>query len=78
MPALFAACWTCSSGHYQKSLYQTNQESEIYLHTMLICSRAEDRLLAQQNLPSLEDVREHHRIEMADMRGCYTISRKRL
>ena len=45
---------------------------------MLISSCAENRSLAQQNLPSFEDVREHHRIEMANMGGYCAISREQV
>jgi len=39
------------------------------LHAMLIGAGAEDRRFALEDLPSLEDVRKNHGIEVADMRG---------
>jgi hypothetical protein len=36
---------------------------------MLICSCAHDRFLAFEYVPSLDNVREDHSIQVADMRG---------
>jgi hypothetical protein len=52
-----------------KSALKLHPEGPRYLQAVFIGTRAEQRLLSLQHLPSLEDVGEDHGIEVADMRG---------
>lgn len=44
---------------------------------MLICPCTKQRLLALQYMPSLDNIREDHSVEMTDMRGSINIENRR-
>jgi hypothetical protein len=69
IPAFAAALCT-----YQAvSAFQDEIPRSSHLQAMLICSRTEQRILSFQYMPSLDDVRKDHCVQVAHMRGSIDI-----